>query len=178
MILKQIAAAALAVTGFGALDAPTPKTWTLTFWIDGEVEGVTDADVFTHPCGAVVDLAVDSIPFGRPNIDTDRVVEFDAAGAIVREWRTPVDIPAVVVDGERLIVSPWTEGEAVFLAILPSGRIEDFAITPPSPADGTEMRCPAAVAEHFEESGYLRCERWADRSSAIPRLIAFEEPCT
>lgn len=184
MIRKPFLVAPLAIALAGpsvsaaAFAAMTDKTWQLSFWINGEVEGVTEADVFTHPCGATVLLAVSSIPIGRPNIDTDQVVEFDAAGRIVREWRTPVDSPPVAVDGETLVVSDWIEGKPRSLAILPSGQIDDFATPSAAPPEGAELQCPSAVVSHFGDSDYLRCERWTDRSSGTERLMAYEGPCT
>jgi hypothetical protein len=171
MTLAGLSACAVAAA------ASPGKTWKLPFWIDGEVEGVADADVQSHPCGAIVELAVSAIPLARPNIDTDRVVEFDAAGAIIREWRIPVDYPPVAVEGDRLIVSDHAEPRPVFLAIRPSGEIDDFAV-PLAQQGGAQVQCPPTVISHSGGSDYLQCERWIDRSSGSRRLVAYEAPCT
>ena len=176
-----IATVAIALAGLSAsmatIASPPGKTWRLPFWIDGEVEGVADSDVQTHPCGATVLLSVSAIPLGRMHVDTDTVVEFDAAGHVVREWRTPVDYPPVAVDGERLIVSGWTGDKPHLLALLPSGEIGDIAGPSPTSTEAAERQCPAAITAHFG-SDYLRCEHWTDRSNGAERLIAFEGPCT
>ena len=171
-----IALAGLAACA-AALASPADRTWQLPFWIDGDVEGVSETDVLTHPCGATVLLSVGSIPLGRPNVDTDKVVEFDPAGRIVREWRTPVDYPPVAIDGDRLIVRGWAGEKARSLAISTAGEIGEVDGAN-AELEGAELQCPAAVASHFDGSDYLRCEMRTDRSNGARRLLAYEGPCT
>lgn len=163
-----------------ALAKPAEGPWKLLFWIDGKVEGVSENDVIGHPCGAVVELSVSAIPLNRPNIDTDRVIEFDMSGATIREWRAPVDSLPVAVDGNRLIIKYSREHSGGHLAILPLGKIEAYSmhsIDTPLPASA-EMQCPATLVTLFGKNDYLFCQRWKDRSTGARRNIAFEGICT
>lgn len=161
-----------------AQSAPTELV--LPFWAGPDIR-TSDSVVSLrehHACSGTVAYArvtrVSSLDDSEVLVP-ERVVEFDAAGAVVREWPTPVEPFVLALDGAELLIrNPDPDHETEYIAIRPDGAFRAFDSELERRA--APLACPALPV--FGKTAYLRCWLFQDGSSGEDRRIAYQGPCT
>lgn len=166
--------------------ACTPQTtdeFEILVWTSGpfsEEDFYPDGDVIDGPCGPMRTLMASSLrELARDEYDSlERVLEFSDSGAVIGEWRVPVESTVMGVEDNWLTVST-SDG---YLAINQQGELNR--------ADQTDLRedmeyfgdCPDPVLAEFlgpnGASDYLACWTLNDRGSGKTRLLAYQGVCT
>jgi len=155
------------------------KELVLPFWAGPDVQssGAVISLREHHACSGTVAYArITKISLDDSEmLVPERVVEFDLAGEVVREWAAPVEPRVFGVSGEELwIRNPDLQGKTDYLAIRPDGAFRAF--DGELEASAVVLQCPPL--RDFGESAYLRCWLHRDRSSGQERRLAYQGPCT
>ena len=111
----------------------------LDFWLTDRVPASVTKTLGVDDdwgCGRGLTVFARRVPIGHPLLGVDPVIEFDTAGAILREWSVPNGYasPEVVagVNGEELIVSFSPPDSGVYLRFKPDGAFRVSAERPPA----------------------------------------------
>ena len=148
----------------------------LAFWAGPKTK---QKQKIEHPCGESVQVFVKAIPSpSDPEMQSEEVLEFGPAGAVIQRWSVPIDsVVGGVAGGELLILEEIVE-EAnippVYLAVSSGGTFRVVPFSSRSP--NTSIACPPASG--LPSSGYWECWKIVDGESGAERRFAYEGPCS
>lgn len=151
------------------------------------LKGIPHLSVNEGPCGGYLllmaqSLGATTIP-GGAQVRPDTVVEFDASGRLVRQWRVPLNGMPGAVRGTTLFVADTADPIyptkapllTVWLAIEPDGQ---FQITPVHTGMPAPQGIPCVPIEAFTRSDYTQCISIRDLATKAIRRFTYEGPCT
>jgi len=170
----RISAVLLFFVALSGSSAEDSKVYELQFWpgkgVEKEPRYVSTVD---HPCGKVVVARVRALPpVGSVSaLRTERVVETDSTGKVVRRWPMPVDASPIGLRGASLLVDT---GLLKFW-ITPSGAITPYKNSRSLPEPELASCSPT---REFGDSAYVQCRRYRDAASGKSRILSFEGPCS
>ena len=139
-----------------------------------------DGDVIDGPCGPMRILKTSSLlELARDEYDSlERVLEFSENGAVIGEWRVPVESVVTDVEGKWLTAST-SDG---YVSINQQGKLRRADRTEPREEMDYYGDCPDPVLAEFlgpdGKSDYLACWALNDRASGKTRLLAYQGVCT